>query len=192
MSYNFVYQLFLFFDFSGGDSLIDETVHQDRIFQVIHILSTYVLAYICQFLGIPINPKPEKSNRCCKTGKVICFDSCNSGAATARSELYGEYKLGPQTFNGRAFYESKDKKIALSWDNVKGVWNLGNADQRNTAWAWSNDDVSCPDEIENWSYWDENNQVQNAFKTLTFDCLAGKFYSITPNNGKQVKVIDLI
>ena len=68
---------------------------------------------------------------------------------------------------------SKSGKIALAWDNSRKVWNLGSADHPGTAWAWSNDDVTCPNEIEKWSYWDENGQVQDALKTLEFDCSKG-------------------
>ena len=74
-----------------------------------------------------------------------------------------------QPLNGQAHYQSKDGKHSLSWHF--GVWNLGSASYLDTAWVWSRNNVSCPDEIRNWSFWDENNQVQNAGGNLKFDCI---------------------
>ena len=74
-----------------------------------------------------------------------------------------------QPLNGRAHYQSKDGKHSLTWHF--GVWNLGSSSYLDTAWVWSRDNVTCPDEIRNWSFWDENNQVQNAGGNLKFDCI---------------------
>ena len=75
-----------------------------------------------------------------------------------------------QPINGRAHYQSKDGKNSLTW-HESGVWNLGSTSHLDTAWAWSKNDVSCPYDISDWSFWDETNQVQNARGSLEFDCL---------------------
>ena len=74
-----------------------------------------------------------------------------------------------QSYNERAHYQSKDGIHSLTW-GASRVWNLGSFSQLETAWAWSEDNVSCPNEITNWSFWDKNNQVQNAKGSLRFVC----------------------
>ena len=117
-----------------------------------------------KFTGIHPTASPETSSKCCSVGKIICIESCDTGAAMVYSELYGEYEMQIQKHNGKTYYQSKDGK------HESGVWNLGTSDQLGTAWAWSKDNVSCPYEITNWEYWDSNSQVQKASGTLEFDC----------------------
>ena len=136
------------------------------------ILSSFISFHSIGVTTIKPDPKPEPSNKCCKVGKIICTESCNSGAASVHKDLYGEYVLG-HIPSEEPYYLSKNGKFALAWDNIRRVWNLGSADHPGTAWVWSNDDVTCPNEIEQWSYWDENGQVQDALKTLEFHCPKG-------------------
>ena len=130
----------------------------------------HILEIHMKFTGIHPTPSPEPSSGCCSVGKIICIESCDTGAAMVYSELYEEYEMQVQNHNGKTYYQSRDGKHALSWQE-SGVWNLGTADQLGTAWAWSKDNVSCPYEITNWEYWDSNSQVQKADGTLEFDCI---------------------
>ena len=74
-----------------------------------------------------------------------------------------------QPHNGRAHYKSKDGKNSLTW-NGSGVWNLGSSSFLDTAWAWSNNNVLCPYDVRDWSFWDQNNQVKSAKGSLEFEC----------------------
>ena len=65
----------------------------------------------------------------------------------------------------------------MTWHQSPGnVWNLGSSAYPDTAWVWSHSNVSCPNEINDWSYWDENNDVKDA----SADAL--KFVCLTPSN----------
>ena len=68
----------------------------------------------------------KRKNRLWNILKFVC-DDCTSGAAVIWQDLYQEYTLMPDEIQGRAYYQSRDGKWALSWSD--SGWGLGVADQ---------------------------------------------------------------